>query len=76
MLIQFPDGHVRDLLHEESFEDRAGRRFIIATYVISDIHGEYEMFLELLGEIGLRAEDTLYILGDVLDSIPIRRPPS
>ena len=54
----------------ESFEDRAGRRFIIATYVISDIHGEYEMFLELLGEIGLRAEDTLYILGDVLDRGP------
>ena len=28
------------------------------------------MFLELLGEIGLRAEDTLYILGDVLDRGP------
>ncbi|WP_330687824.1 metallophosphoesterase [uncultured Acetatifactor sp.] len=37
---------------------------------MSDIHGEYEMFLELLGEIGLRAEDTLYILGDVLDRGP------
>ena len=31
----------------------------MATYVISDIHGEYEMFMELLGEIGLRADDTL-----------------
>lgn len=42
----------------------------MATYVISDIHGEYEMFLELLDEIGLRAEDTLYILGDILDRGP------
>ena len=39
----------------------------MATYVISDIHGEYEKFMELLDRIGLRETDTLYILGDVLD---------
>ena len=39
----------------------------MATYVISDIHGEYEKFMELLEEIELEENDTLYVLGDVLD---------
>ncbi len=42
----------------------------MATYVISDIHGEYDLFLELLDRIGLKASDTLYVLGDVLDRGP------
>lgn len=39
----------------------------MATYAISDIHGEYEKFMELLEEIELEENDTLYVLGDVLD---------
>ena len=42
----------------------------IATYVIADIHGEYDKFIELLDRIRLQDEDTLYILGDVLDRGP------
>lgn len=42
----------------------------MATYVISDIHGEYDKFMELLEKIDLREEDTLYVLGDVLDRGP------
>lgn len=42
----------------------------MATYVISDIHGEYDRFLELLDKIKLGEEDILYILGDVLDRGP------
>ncbi|MCR5789892.1 MAG: metallophosphoesterase [Lachnospiraceae bacterium] len=42
----------------------------MATYVISDIHGEYDLFMELLEKINLRDEDNLYILGDVLDRGP------
>lgn len=42
----------------------------IATYVISDIHGEYQMFMELLDKIKLKETDTLYVLGDVLDRGP------
>lgn len=42
----------------------------MSTYVISDIHGEYDLFNELLGIIGLKEDDTLYILGDVLDRGP------
>ncbi len=42
----------------------------IATYVISDIHGKYDMFIELLDKIKLKDTDTLYILGDVLDRGP------
>lgn len=37
------------------------------TYVISDIHGNYEKFKELLEKISFRDEDTLYVLGDLLD---------
>ncbi len=52
---------------------RKGKRqegTIIATYVIADIHGEYDKFIELLDRIRLKDEDTLYILGDVLDRGP------
>ena len=42
----------------------------MAVYVISDIHGEYDKFMELLDRIGLKETDTLYILGDVLDRGP------
>ena len=41
-----------------------------ATYVISDIHGEYDMFVDLIDKISLKESDTLYILGDVLDRGP------
>ena len=39
----------------------------MSTYVISDIHGEYEKFNDLLKKIDLKDTDTLYVLGDVLD---------
>lgn len=42
----------------------------MATYVISDIHGQYDKFMELLKKISFRYSDTLYILGDVLDRGP------
>lgn len=39
-------------------------------YVISDIHGHYDKYKEMLGKIGFNDYDTLYILGDVLDRGP------
>ena len=42
----------------------------MAVYVISDIHGEYGKFMKLLDMIDLKDEDTLYILGDVVDRGP------
>lgn len=36
-------------------------------YVISDLHGEYSKFLEMLELIHFSDNDELYILGDVLD---------
>ena len=42
----------------------------MATYVISDIHGEYDKFTTLLEKIDLKDMDTLYILGDVVDRGP------
>ena len=48
--------------------DEKGRILFMATYVISDIHGEYERFMELLEEIEVeRYRYSFYILGDVLD---------
>ncbi len=42
----------------------------MATYVIADIHGEYDKFVSLLKQIDLKDSDTLYILGDVVDRGP------
>jgi serine/threonine protein phosphatase 1 len=42
----------------------------MATYVVSDIHGQYDMFMDLMKKIQLKESDTLYILGDVLDRGP------
>lgn len=40
------------------------------TYVISDIHGCYDKYIEMLEKINFSSEDTLYILGDVIDRGP------
>lgn len=43
---------------------------IIATYIMGDIHGEYDKFIKLVEKINLRESDTLYVLGDILDRGP------
>lgn len=40
------------------------------TYVISDIHGHYDAYLEMLEKIHFSNEDMLYVLGDILDRGP------
>ena len=37
------------------------------TYVISDLHGRYDLYLEILEKVRFSADDVLYILGDVTD---------
>lgn len=37
------------------------------TYVMSDIHGEYDKFIKMLDLIGFSDNDTLFILGDIVD---------
>ena len=38
------------------------------TYVMSDIHGDYERYMKMLETINLDEDrDTLYVLGDVID---------
>lgn len=39
-------------------------------YVCSDIHGRYDRYTALLAHIDLKADDTLYILGDMIDRGP------
>ncbi len=39
-------------------------------YCMSDIHGEYARYLDLLKQMAFGEEDTLYILGDVVDRGP------
>ena len=36
-------------------------------YCISDIHGEYELFMGLLGKINFSDDDEMYICGDIID---------
>lgn len=40
------------------------------TYVMSDLHGEYGKFLQMLEEIRFQSEDTLFVLGDMIDRGP------
>lgn len=40
------------------------------TYVMSDIHGCYEKYQSMLEAVEFAADDTLYVLGDVLDRGP------
>lgn len=42
----------------------------MSTYVIADIHGEYDFFMKMLEKLNLQEQDHLYILGDVLDRGP------
>ena len=39
-------------------------------YVMSDIHGNERRFNSIMKQIDLRPEDTLYVLGDVVDRHP------
>lgn len=39
-------------------------------YILSDIHGHEQRFNAILDQINLQPEDTLYILGDVIDRNP------
>lgn len=39
----------------------------MSTYVISDLHGEYEKFKKMLELIDFTDNDEMYILGDVID---------
>lgn len=37
------------------------------TYVMSDIHGNAVRFKSVMRQIDLQPEDTLYVLGDVIE---------
>lgn len=37
------------------------------TYFVSDIHGEYDLFLKLLDKVRFSDSDTMYVLGDIID---------
>ncbi len=37
------------------------------TYVMSDIHGMYELFMKMLEQINFSEDDQLYIIGDMID---------
>lgn len=36
-------------------------------YAMSDIHGRYDKYLKMTDLIGFKEDDSLYILGDVID---------
>lgn len=39
----------------------------MATYVMSDIHGNYKKYIQAINTLNLQDSDTLYVLGDVVD---------
>lgn len=36
-------------------------------YILSDIHGHHQRFASIMEQICLKSEDTLYVLGDIID---------
>ena len=42
----------------------------MSTYVMSDIHGQYDAFMKMLSRIKLGDDDILYVLGDAIDRGP------
>lgn len=42
----------------------------MSTYVISDVHGHYGAFIDMLDLIGMSSNDTLWVLGDIIDRGP------
>ena len=36
-------------------------------YVCGDIHGQYDDYIQILEQIDLKDDDTLYIIGDAID---------
>lgn len=42
----------------------------MATYAVSDLHGQYDTFMNGLEKIGFSDKDELYIIGDVIDRGP------
>lgn len=42
----------------------------MSTYVMSDLHGQYDAYKEMLEKIRFSDEDMLYILGDIVDRGP------
>ena len=41
--------------------------------VMSDIHGMYDKYIEMMDLIDLKETDTLYILGDIIPSLTVEK---
>ncbi len=42
----------------------------MAIYVVSDLHGQYDLFIKGLEKISFSSEDKLYVIGDTIDRGP------
>ena len=44
---------------------------LMSKYAMSDIHGHYDKFIDMIKKINFSSEDELYIIGDILDRGPM-----
>ena len=42
----------------------------MATYVVSDVHGYYNLFMNVLSQVGFSDRDYLWLIGDAIDRGP------
>ena len=49
---------------------RLGDKMTGKTYVISDLHGHFDLLIKLLETISFSENDILYIIGDICDRGP------
>ena len=59
---------MEDKLKEEKIKiEKINENDYNKIFVISDLHGQYDLFLKLLEKINLKMEDLLVIMGDICD---------
>ena len=59
---------MEDKLKEEKIKiEKINENDYNKIFVISDLHGQYDLFLKLLEKINLKREDLLVIMGDICD---------
>ena len=59
---------MEDKLKEEKIKiEKINENDYNKIFVISDLHGQYDLFLKLLEKINLKREDLLLIMGDICD---------
>lgn len=54
----------------QPMKDNSEKGVMLLIYVMSDLHGCYDKYMKMMDQLNLQKDDTLYVLGDVVDRGP------